>query len=128
MPLYIFEHPETGEIIEVLQRMKDKHEYVDEKGIEWRRIFTSPGATIDTQVDPFSKSQFVDKTKGKGMTMGQLWDESARASEKRAKILGKDPVKEKYFKDYSGKRQGVVHQDDPKTKKTPKTNRANPFT
>ena len=111
--LYIFEHPDTGEIVEVIQRMKDKHEYVDEEGTEWKRVFTSPGATIDTQVDPFSNTQFVDKTRGKGMTMGQLWDESAEASRKREKTLGKDPVKEKYFKNYSKNRNGMKHEKDP---------------
>ena len=50
------------------------------------------------------------------MTMGQLWDESAVASEKRARVAGKDPIKEKYYKKYSKERNGAVHPD-----KMPKT-------
>ena len=52
-------NPDTGEIIEVIQRMKEKHEYVDKEGTKWKRVFTSPGATIDTQVDVFSSKEFV---------------------------------------------------------------------
>jgi hypothetical protein len=111
--LYIFEHPKTGEIIELVQRMKEEHKYTDEEGVRWKRVYTSPGATIDTHINNFSNKEFVDKTRGKGMTMGQLWDESAEASKKREKTLGKDPVKEKYFKDYSKRRSGMKHKQDP---------------
>ena len=38
-----------------------------------------------------------------------MFDRSAELSEKRRKIYGKDPVKEKYYKDWSKKRKGKVH-------------------
>jgi hypothetical protein len=123
MPLYTFEHPDSdgnGPFIDVLQRMKDDHEYIDKDGAKWKRVFSVPNASIDTRIDDFSSNEFVNKTKDKGMTMGQLWEESKRASGRREKMLGKDPVKEKYFKNYSKKRSGMKHDNDP-TKKTPGT-------
>jgi len=119
MPLYTFEHPDSdghGPFIDVMQSMKDEHEYTDEDGVKWRRVFSVPNASIDTRIDDFSSNEFVNKTKEKGMTMGQLWDESAAASERREKTLGKDPVKEKYFKKYTKERVGMKHQKDPSRK------------
>ena len=62
--------------------MKDNHEYTDEDGVKWKRVFAVPNASIDTRIDDFSSNEFVDKTKDKGMTMGQLWEESKQASKK----------------------------------------------
>lgn len=39
MPIYTFQHPKTEEIVEITQSMTDKHVYVDEKGIEWKRVW-----------------------------------------------------------------------------------------
>ena len=113
MPVYLFQNPKTKEIVEIVQKMSDPHEYTDEEGVKHKRVYTLPNASIDTQIDPFSSREFVDKTKDKGITMGELWDASQDASEKREKVLGKDPVKEKYFKNYSKKRRGLKHKDDP---------------
>jgi len=118
MPIYEYQHPETEELIQVSQRMEDDHMYSDEKGTEWIRIFYAPNAAQNTRIDDFSSTDFVNKTRDKGMTMGQLWYESSEASKKREKKLGKDPVKEKHFKNYSKKRSGMKHEKDP-TKKTP---------
>jgi predicted nucleic acid-binding Zn ribbon protein len=38
MPIYLYQNPETDEVLEVLQGMNDKHEYFDEQGIEWKRV------------------------------------------------------------------------------------------
>tara|TARA_R100000808_G_scaffold24932_1_gene59540 strand:+ start:20472 stop:20819 length:348 start_codon:yes stop_codon:yes gene_type:complete len=114
MPFYLYQHPETQEVQEVLQRMTDEHVYVDDCGVKWNRIFTSPAAVVDGKMDAFSPRDFVEKTRDKGMTMGQLWDESAAASEKRKKEMGHDPLKKDFFKKYSEKRNGMKHQDDPK--------------
>ena len=113
MPVYLFQNPKTKEIVEIVQKMSDPHEYTDEEGVKHERVYTLPNASIDTQIDPFSSREFVDKTKDKDITMGELWDASQDASEKREKVLGKDPVKEKYFKNYSKKRKGLKHKDDP---------------
>jgi len=112
MPVYVYKNPETGETVEVVQKMNDFHIYIDYDGLEWHRVFTAPNAAVDTKIDGCSSQDFVDKTRGKGMTMGQLWDESAAASEKRESKLGHDPVKKEFFKKYSEKRKGMKHQGD----------------
>ena len=112
MPLYLFEHPETGETIEVVQKMSDPHEYTDKNGVKWARVWQTPNAMIDSDIDPFNQRQWNEKTaKGKG-TVGDLWDRSAELSEKRKKVLGHDPIKDKHFKDYSKKRRGIRHPND----------------
>ena len=66
MPLYTYEHPETGETLDVIQGMNDEHVYVGEDGIKWNRVFYSPEASIDSSIDPFSNQAFVEKNyKGK---------------------------------------------------------------
>lgn len=112
MPVYQYQHPEHPIVIEVVQSMKERHVYIDDEGVEWRRVFTVPQASQNTKIDAFSSDEFVLKTKEKGMTIGQLWDESKVLSEKRAKVGGKDPVKEKYFKNYKKRRRGIKHPQD----------------
>ena len=41
MPLYTYEHPETGETLDVVQGMNDEHVYVSEDGIKWNRVTPS---------------------------------------------------------------------------------------
>jgi hypothetical protein len=114
MPLYIYKHKQTGETAEVFQRMNDVHEYNgpnnDEYGL-WERVFVAPHSSIDTKVDPFDKGKFVASTVGKKDTYGDLFERSREASEKRTEILGKDPVKEQYYEDYSKSRGGAIHPD-----------------
>ncbi len=107
MPLYQFIHPETEEVVEVVQRMKEDHVYIDENGIEWKRVWNIPQASMDTQVDPFSSKAFRESTDSKNMTVGDMWDKSKEMSELRAHRLGtKDPVKEKYESDARKLRKG----------------------
>ncbi len=112
MAIYLYKNPQTGKIIEVFQSVNDKHEYSDESGIKYERVFTVPNASIDSQIDPFSSRDFVSKTKDKKMSLGEMWDASKEASNKREKSQGKDSVKSKHFKNYSSKRKGIKHQDD----------------
>jgi len=112
MPIYIYQNPNTEEYIEVFQGMNDKHEYFDQSGLEWKRVFLSPNAAIDLDANPFDHQGFIDRTKGAG-TMGDLWDRSKEMSEKRASMNGgTDPYKKDYFKNYSSKRKGAKHQLD----------------
>ncbi len=90
-----------------------------EFGVQWERVFESPHAQVDTlsNVDPFNKNDFVKRTAKSGMTMGEMWSESAALSEKRAKMAGKDPVKEKAesnYKELTGKPHPMA--DKPKSK------------
>jgi hypothetical protein len=109
MPLYIYQNPKTQEVKEIVQSIHDKHEYF-ENGIKWNRIFTVPQVGIDSKLDANStEKDFAEKTKNKKDKVGDLWDRSRELSEKREKLYGKDPVKEKYFKDWSKKRKGKKH-------------------
>ncbi len=119
MPIYSFLNKKTGEVIDVFQSMNDIHEYKGKSGKEnfWERIFYSPNASIDTKQDPFSSNQYLDRTKSKKGTYGNMLDYSKELSEKRASINGGiDPVKEKYYNNYSKERKGAKHPD--KMKKT----------
>lgn len=114
MPLYLYQNDKTGEIREVLQSMNEVHEYNGEKGNEksWKRIFTIPQASIDTKQDPFSTNDFLDRTKSKKGTYGNMLDYSKELSEKRASVMGGvDPVKQNYYKEYSKNRRGAKHPD-----------------
>jgi hypothetical protein len=106
MPLYEYEHPKTQERKVLVQKMNDVHEYVDESGIKWARVFGIPNARIDGEIDPFSENAFREKTKNFNGTIGDLYDMSQELSEKRAKKRGGvDPVKDKTIKSYEKKTQ-----------------------
>jgi len=113
MPIYIFEHPKTKQRKEIVLRMTEPHEYTDDKGVKWNRVFESPQASTGTtigNIDPFNKQAFIEKTgKMRNITQGDLWDISADLSAKRAKKMGKDPVKEKTTKAYERKTGGKTH-------------------
>ena len=59
MPIYTFQNPETGETIDVRQRMTDKHEYTDENGLKWTRVFEVVNVGFDTNPNIFSSSSFA---------------------------------------------------------------------
>ncbi len=99
MPAYLYEHPETGAVVEVIQRMTEPHIFIDPFGVSYRRVFTTPRMSVDSQCNPFSQEDFLRHT-NKRMTIGEMMDVSADLSEKRAKKVGKDPLKEKMFSDY----------------------------
>ena len=109
MPLYTFINPHTEEEIDVVQSMKEPHVYVDENGLEWKRKWTLPNATIDADIDPFDKQAFnrkIDSTTGEKGTIGDLWDRSKELSEKRKQKLGYDTVKNKHLDKWSKDRRG----------------------
>ena len=113
MPIYVYQHPQTEEVIELLQGMNDPHEYTDAEGIEWKRVFFAPNANFDTEVDPFSQSDFMKATANKKGTIGEMMDYSKELSQQRAEKTGKDPVKEKFLKGYE-KRTGEKHSSEKK--------------
>lgn len=114
--IYIFEHPQTGEIREIIQKAHDKHEYFDESGLKWNRVYTIPYTASNTKVDPFSKEQFSNQFENKKVKIGDITDASAEASSIREQKMGSDPVKTKFFDDYKKKRRGINHPDDPRPK------------
>jgi hypothetical protein len=115
MPIYEYEHPETGESIEIAQKMSDEHVYVDSNGIEWSRVWASPNAAIkDNLINADTTAEdFVRKTKEKNYNVGEMWDLSRELSEKRKRVAGKDHVKEKTKKTYEKKcRKPHPHGND----------------
>lgn len=104
MPIYIYQHPHTGEIREIFQNMNDEHVYYSQ-GVKWKRVFTTPQLASQglSNIDPFSEKQFLDKT-DKPTTIGDMIDRAKELSQKRAdKNGGVDPLKEKFVKEYKEK-------------------------
>ena len=115
MPQYLYKHPKKEKYVEIYQEINAVHEYFDKKGLKWEREFTAPNIGVDTKLDEFSQSQFLDKTKHARGNVGDLLDRSKELSEKRAsRNGGVDPIKDKFFKDYSKKRKNKLHPSDPK--------------
>lgn len=113
MPEYLYEHPKTKKVISIIQSVHDKHEFIDDDGIKWNRIFTAPQLNTEPKLKAESTSKdFVEYTSKKKGTLGDLWDTSKELSEKREKVYGKDKVKEGYFKSWSKKRKGKKHPLD----------------
>lgn len=113
MPTYLFQHPITREYKEIIQRIDSKHIYIDEHGTTWERVFTVPQINTEGTLDAnCSEKQFTEFTKNKKDNLGNLWDRSRELSEKRRKIYGEDPVKKKYYKDWSKARKGKKHPKD----------------
>tara|TARA_B100000287_G_scaffold37892_1_gene34796 strand:- start:436 stop:801 length:366 start_codon:yes stop_codon:yes gene_type:complete len=112
MPEYLFQNPDTGEVISVIQGIEDDHTY-SEDGVLFERVFTVPNASIDSDVDPFSAQQFTEKTKNMKGTMGEMWDYSKELSEKRKQAYGgEDPIRKKAEKKYSEKRRGMKYNEN----------------
>lgn len=61
MPIYIFQHPNTKKVIEVIQPMNAEHTYIDKEGTSWNRLFTSP--TCSTKGTPLDFRSEKDKQK-----------------------------------------------------------------
>ena len=117
MPFYLFQNPETQEVIEVMQSMKADHVYVDDNGLKWERVFTVPNAAIDSGgIDPYAENDILKATEKRGITCGEMFDLSAEMSQKRESKDGKDKVKEKAQKDYK-KKTGKAHPEVIKKRK-----------
>lgn len=113
MPEYLYQNPKNNKVISIIQSIHDNHEYIDEDGLKWNRVFTSPQLNTEgTLSADCSAQQFSEFTKNKKERFGDLWDRSSELSEKRKKLYGKDPIKEKYFKNWSKKRKGKKHPQD----------------
>ena len=114
MPIYTFKRESTNQIVEIYQSMNDIHEYKGKNGDQndWIRIYDIPQASFDTKQNPFSQNSFLDTTKNKKGTYGDLLDYSRELSDKRASLSGGvDPIKEKYYENYSKQRRGAKHPD-----------------
>lgn len=100
MPIYIYKHPAKDNYEEVVQRMDDLHSF-SKDGLEWKRVFLIPNASISSNADPFDSNSFVEKTGKMKGTVGDMMSYSEELSQKRAeKHGGQDPVRKQHFKDY----------------------------
>jgi hypothetical protein len=113
MPLFLYQHPNTQEIKEIVQSVHDLHEYYED-GVKWNRVFTVPQVGIDSKINPYDSKAFVEKTGKMKGTLGEIMDASRELSEKRGGE--NDPLKKKYYQDWSGKRKGRDHPDIKKKK------------
>jgi len=110
MPVYLYLNPKTKKVIEVVQKMNDKHEYFDGP-VKCHRVLIPSAISIDGRINPFSSQDFVDKTKKKNIKYGELLDMSKELSEKRAAKTGEDPVKRAALDKYK-KKIGKPHPED----------------
>lgn len=112
MPIYIFSNPETKELKEVFFHMDDEKKYIDEQGLEWDRELSSPQLNTQGSIDPWNNNDFVNKTADMKGTVGDLLDKSSELSNQRAQENGGvDPLKKKYYENYSKERKGAKHLD-----------------
>ena len=120
MPLYLFRNPKTNKIIQVFQEMNAEHTY-SENGILFERVFTVPNTAIDSEINPDSATQFVEKTGKMKGTLGEIWDYSQELSDKRAaKHDGVDPLRQKAEEKYSKKRRGMKYKSKVNPSEVPK--------
>lgn len=113
MPMYIFQNPETNEEIEIFFHMNDQKKYVDDQGLEWKRVYISSQLNTESSIDPWDNSSFVNSTANMKGSVGDLLDKSSELSSMRAeKNGGVDPLKKKYFENYSKERNGTKHHLD----------------
>jgi len=115
MPTYIYKHPNKEKYIEVIQSMNEDHVYFDENGLEWKREWINPQLNTTSSIDPWDNASFVNTTSNTKGNLGDLIDRSKEMSMKRAEQNnGVDPVKQKYFENYSKKRGGQLHPEQRK--------------
>lgn len=112
MPLYVFQS-EDGVVQDIFFSMSDAPAIgstIELDGVKWRRILTKPNMSVDTQNNPFSSKDFNKNLENKKVTIGDMWDASKEASEKRAaKCGGVDPVKQNYYNQYTKDHKGIKH-------------------
>lgn len=105
MPTYLFENETSGEVKEVFLAASEIKNFSPGDG--WKRVYTVPHLSTDTRINPFSSGDFIQKTKNKKGTIGDILDKSRELSLARGGE-NNDPVLKKYYKDYE-KEKGVKH-------------------
>jgi len=117
--IYSFRNTETGEVRDIVMKMKDYQHYKGENNNEdcWERIYDLPqinmGLTSTKSVDPWDQNSFVNRTSQMRGTYGDMENHAKELSEKRASqsATGEDPIKRKYFDGYE-KKTGKKHLAD----------------
>lgn len=128
MPLYTFQKFTMKDGERVFEEKFDERYYplsdfpkwgfvhTDEKGDTWARVYVAGMQIISNVIkDPNNAAEFVEKTRNKKGSVGDLLDQAKELSEKRAQQNGGvDPLQKKYFEDYKKKRNGVEHLEKKK--------------
>jgi hypothetical protein len=125
MSIYSYQNTDTKEIVDVFQGMNDEHIYLGENGKEknWVRLFCLPNLAtegLQSSIDPNSKNDFKRYTSQRQGKIGEVMDLSAELSERRKEKYGIDPVKQKFYDDYSKIRHGKKHPQEAKENKISK--------
>lgn len=96
-PLYSFEN-EKGEVVDVVLGIHEDHSKIEKDGVEYKRVFSPPQLSVDTNWNAEDSKDFVVKSATKKGNMQDIWDKSSELSEKRAKIYGEDPIRAESIK------------------------------
>lgn len=105
MPEYFF--TDGSKIVSVIQKMRDPHIYKENEK-EFERIWQIPRAAKDTRWNSLDSKDFINKTREKKGSLGDLWNKSKELSEIREKECGKDFVKEKTREQIRKQRGGGI--------------------
>ncbi len=105
MPVYDFHNEESGKTISVLVPLhasdKERAQQRGGDGKIYRRVFAAPLAAKDTRMNDGTLADFRRTTSDKNLKVGEMWQISKEASEKRKQMSGgEDPVQEKFYQDY----------------------------
>jgi len=57
----MYQNPLSKEIIEISQSMNEVHEFIDDNGLAWERIFSIPQATIKNTKLDFRSKKDIEK-------------------------------------------------------------------
>ncbi len=113
MPVHNFRSPD-GQEISVFVKISEPvsaHQTQIVDGVEYKRVYDeAPLAAKDTKVGDATKEDFRRVTEKKGITIGQMWEESAAMAAHREEKQGRDEVTEKYYRDYE-KEIGEKHSN-----------------
>lgn len=114
MPVYDFQHEESGQIIAVLVRLDEPDTARQEQTVDgkvYKRVYSASQISKDTKVGDATLNDFTKITTDKNLSVGTMWDISKEMSAKRAeKNGGIDPVQQKFYDDYK-KKMGGEHEN-----------------
>lgn len=116
MPFYSYIDDRDGKIYDKIQGMNEIHQAFASDGYKLRRIFYNPQTSFNTKIDPLSSRDFVEKTRTKKEKVGDILDRSKELSLRREEIIGKDIIKDKWYKNWQKRRKGKSHPDIQKQK------------
>jgi hypothetical protein len=77
MPSYDFQHPETGEYLELFFSMNEEKSYIDQDGVEWNRVYNTPNLNATNR--SYDPSKPIYDKKGNEMRVVPISDETIRS-------------------------------------------------